>query len=331
MERRTAEEARRFAKLVKAKYATGTYTYSSLSRELDCSIVYVRNIVLGNKVVRHKPPEGNRKRLVVHGVAFYVYDDGRIWSCSLNRFMVPPKEGYHNFCVYRNGVNHKIRAHRLVLTAHKRPPKKGEVARHLDDDPTNNHISNLDWGTDADNTEDKRKNGNMPKGIDVVTAKLNDDLVTELRKEYKGGNYLIYIDKFRAKHGLDVIDETLIAALFNNMWKHVPDYGVMRPEIRSVRPIINRPYKKRVLTKPKRVAAYDPNASKFVQKLTEDAARRIHRNWIKYQGRYPSRKAFAKSYALHLEREGTKVHFGTVVKVVAGISFPKIYKEFYNA
>lgn len=50
----------------------------------------------------------------------------------------------------------KYYKHRLILTTFDRPPKEGEVARHLDDDEFNNRFENLEWGSHQDNADDKK-------------------------------------------------------------------------------------------------------------------------------------------------------------------------------
>lgn len=50
--------------------------------------------------------------------------------------------------------------HRLVALAFIGPPPfDGALVRHLDDDPLNNHPSNLAYGTKADNARDMVRNG----------------------------------------------------------------------------------------------------------------------------------------------------------------------------
>ena len=51
----------------------------------------------------------------------------------------------------------KRMAHHLVLEAFV-GPGNGLWALHADDDPTNNHISNLRWGTPAENAADRKRN-----------------------------------------------------------------------------------------------------------------------------------------------------------------------------
>lgn len=57
------------------------------------------------------------------------------------------------------GKNNRAMVHHLVLEAFAglRPP--GAYGLHWDDDPANNCIENLRWGTPTDNMHDKVRNG----------------------------------------------------------------------------------------------------------------------------------------------------------------------------
>ncbi len=50
--------------------------------------------------------------------------------------------------------------HRLVLESFTGPPPEGAECCHLDDDPQNNHLSNLRWDTHRNNAFDITRNGN---------------------------------------------------------------------------------------------------------------------------------------------------------------------------
>lgn len=71
-------------------------------------------------------------------------------------------DGGHPF-VYLSGrvpgesVKHYV--HELVLTAFVGPRPHGYVSRHLDDDPQNNTVENLTWGTRSENGLDRSRNG----------------------------------------------------------------------------------------------------------------------------------------------------------------------------
>jgi hypothetical protein len=57
------------------------------------------------------------------------------------------------------GEGHAERVHRLVLLAFVGPCPKGMEACHWDDNPGNNHLSNLRWDTSLANKRDMARNG----------------------------------------------------------------------------------------------------------------------------------------------------------------------------
>lgn len=65
---------------------------------------------------------------------------------------------YINLC--KDGSAKATYVHELVLTAFVGPrPSPKHVARHLDDVPNNNHLSNLAWGSESENMLDQSANG----------------------------------------------------------------------------------------------------------------------------------------------------------------------------
>jgi hypothetical protein len=63
-----------------------------------------------------------------------------------------------------------------------REPKEGEQGCHLDGNPRNNRLSNLRWGSQADNWEDRLRHGNGR-----VYAKLTLEQVAEIRLGISNG------------------------------------------------------------------------------------------------------------------------------------------------
>lgn len=90
--------------------------------------------------------------------------DVRAWHSLWGRWhtlrpQINPK-GYVTFNLYRDdGVRREVRVHRLVMETFVGPMPAGLEIRHLDDVKTNNHISNLAYGTRAENVNDRIKNG----------------------------------------------------------------------------------------------------------------------------------------------------------------------------
>ena len=49
--------------------------------------------------------------------------------------------------------------HRLVLETFRGPRPEGALSRHLNDQPEDNRLENLSWGTTSENTQDAYRNG----------------------------------------------------------------------------------------------------------------------------------------------------------------------------
>lgn len=64
---------------------------------------------------------------------------------------------YHYLNLTADGKATTFRVHRLILLAFVGPCPEGLEARHLDGIAANNHLTNLAWGTVAENTEDRKK------------------------------------------------------------------------------------------------------------------------------------------------------------------------------
>lgn len=63
----------------------------------------------------------------------------------------------------RDGVLKQFSVHRLVLLAFVGPCPPGQQGLHWDDDPLNNCLDNLRWGSPGDNMRDCIRNGNHRK------------------------------------------------------------------------------------------------------------------------------------------------------------------------
>jgi hypothetical protein len=59
----------------------------------------------------------------------------------------------------KNGKQLLKSVHRLVAEAFIPNPKKYPLVMHIDDNPQNNHISNLQWGTHNMNSKDMKLKG----------------------------------------------------------------------------------------------------------------------------------------------------------------------------
>ena len=67
--------------------------------------------------------------------------------------------GHRTVGLFRDKKQSTYLVHRLVLEAFVGPCPDGMEACHADDDPANNHVSNLRWDTRQENMLDRSRNG----------------------------------------------------------------------------------------------------------------------------------------------------------------------------
>ena len=121
----------------------------------------------------------------------------RIGSCPYGSFVRQYSErilsqnrlrrGYLGVGLYRDGSETRHLVHRLVLEAFVGPCPDGMECCHYDGDPSNNHVSNLRWGTRAENYADTVRHGTTLRGEDNGYSKLTEFDVIEIRRMYAAG------------------------------------------------------------------------------------------------------------------------------------------------
>lgn len=120
---------------------------------------------------------------------YEVSDCGRVrslrpWrSWPAGRLMVPTPVHCGHLRVKAGVPLRAVFVHRMVLEAFVGPCPAGHEARHLNDDPTDNRLENLAWGTRAENLADAVRNGReySPKGEGKINSKLTEAAVREIR------------------------------------------------------------------------------------------------------------------------------------------------------
>ena len=91
-----------------------------------------------------------------HGRVKSFHDADREGRVLRNSFHT---DGYPQVSLTRNGNRSTRKVHSLIMEAFKGPRPEGMEIRHLDDNPENNHISNLRYGTSSENRLDSVRNG----------------------------------------------------------------------------------------------------------------------------------------------------------------------------
>jgi hypothetical protein len=102
--------------------------------------------------------------------------------------LTPKKEstGHLRVKLSINGKKQLVSVHRIVAMAFHGEPVAGQVCRHLDGNPMNNHFTNLKWGTCLENHDDRRRHGRSFNGERNGRARLTQHQAEAIRAEYDG-------------------------------------------------------------------------------------------------------------------------------------------------
>ncbi len=124
----------------------------------------------------------SRDRMTHHG-------GRKPWRLKGRIFCGPARKqsGHVAVVLRRGGISTTESVHRLVLLAFKGKCPPNQESRHWDDDPSNNRLDNLLYGTRAENIADRSRNGyvnigNRQNGERSAQAKLSDAQAIEISR-----------------------------------------------------------------------------------------------------------------------------------------------------
>lgn len=144
-----------------------------------------------------------------HGdVKSYKYKEPKLLNLMKNHL------GYYFVCLKKK----RIRVHRLVLKAFGGPSMENRIeVRHLDGNPSNNHIDNLKWGSRQENELDKVLHGTILRGSKHGSSKIKESDVVSMRKEFTEGSHTYA--QLGIKYGL--AKGSIKNIVKGRRWKHV--------------------------------------------------------------------------------------------------------------
>ena len=126
--------------------------------------------------------------------SYRVSSCGAVWGSGKTRGaayremkLTPGRGGYLWAMVRRNGKVAKVCAHRLVARAFLGAKPPGGQVRHLDGNCVNNAVSNLAWGSAAENTADRERHGRTARGEANGASRHTDAEVAAAREMLDSG------------------------------------------------------------------------------------------------------------------------------------------------
>lgn len=98
------------------------------------------------------------------------------------------KLGYMFVTIPINGKLHCKRVHRLVAETFIENPENKPCVLHIDNNPSNNTVSNLRWGTQLENIHQAAVENRMKHGKEHSNFKFSNETILEIRNRYLIGD-----------------------------------------------------------------------------------------------------------------------------------------------
>jgi hypothetical protein len=128
--------------------------------------------------------------------------------------------GYVQIKLTRDGKPFRTCVHRLVLLAFVGPPPEGTQAMHADDNPQNNRLDNLSWGTWSENQAQRVRNGRLPRGEDFSSSKLTAEKVRQIRARWAAENGRRGLQAALG-HEFGVTPQNISSVVKRRTWNHI--------------------------------------------------------------------------------------------------------------
>lgn len=134
----------------------------------------------------------------LHDCGYEVSNLGRVrswryctWKEEVPRILKPVlnDKGYYRVSINLHGERKRqYLVHRLVARTFMCATEEREQVNHIDGNPTNNELSNLEWCTNTENQRHARATGlNDQRGTKSVKAKWTDEQIRQIRAMSQSG------------------------------------------------------------------------------------------------------------------------------------------------
>lgn len=145
---------------------------------------------------------------------------GRLWvkSEKLLTWNFGKKKKYPSVALYVNGKNKRMSVHRLVFLSHIGRIPEGMQINHIDGNPNNPKLDNLELVTPSENMQHAFKMGlvKIRYGVDTSAVKLDENKVKQIRKLSEKGQGQTEIAKIFGVHQTNIH-----YILTGKTWSHV--------------------------------------------------------------------------------------------------------------
>lgn len=155
---------------------------------------------------------------------YQISNKGEVRSYINNRYgpgnkkphILKPCKNRHGYDTVQLGRGCRKLVHRLVAEAFIPNPHNLPIVRHKDDNPSNNNVSNLLWGTQVDNMQDCVRHGRLVGNI-WPAIEANKKKVIAIN--VKTGEELEFQSQSEAARELNLLTGSISKVLLSQMYK----------------------------------------------------------------------------------------------------------------
>jgi hypothetical protein len=164
------------------------------------------------------------KSFIIEGYnsLYVIYENGEIYNMRTGKKVKPYTNnvGYYRVGFYKDGKRIQKYLHRLLAEAFIPNLENKEFINHIDGNPANNDLSNLEWCTRSENTLHAYKLGlnyTTPMyGEQNRNSILNNNIVLDIRKKYNSG-----IKQTEIAKNYNISRQIVNGIVKNKTWKHL--------------------------------------------------------------------------------------------------------------
>jgi hypothetical protein len=161
-----------------------------------------------------------RKALISdYNTCYILFENGDVVNSKTNKKLKPYTNGIGYFRVgfYKDGKRIEKYIHRLLAEAFIPNPQNKDFINHIDGNPSNNTLSNLEWCTKSENAIHAYKLGlkiaSPSYGEKNGNAILNNKIVNAIRERYKKGEKQIELSNY-----YQVSKQVIFNVVHNKTW-----------------------------------------------------------------------------------------------------------------
>ena len=126
-------------------------------------------------------------------------------------------DGYFRTSLVQQGRRRDVTLHRLVCeTFHGPQPEDKPCVAHIDGDKGNNSADNLRWASYSENERDKIGHGKAPRGEKNAMARLNAEIVREIRN----ADYSVRGSALKMAQKIGVVPSVVCSVRKGRTWKY---------------------------------------------------------------------------------------------------------------